>query len=324
MNEFATLAERHRWLWAACGIILLWAVLGVVSERFSLQNLTGVMTSAAFLAFPALGQMFVVTTGRGNIDLSLAGVITLSAYVMVTLGQGSGAQAGMGFTLVLLIGGLTGVLNAALVVYARIPAMIATLATGYILATAALIANRGVRGRGSSEILSYLAIGKVGSVPVIALLAAGITAIAAYILTWTAYGRHIAAVGQNSRAAALAGVQVGRTVFLAFIASSLLAAIGGALLSAYVGGAFLEMGSPYLLQSVGAVVLGGTLIAGGHSTALGTLLGSVLLVLIITTLQIAGLPPGSQDIVQGAVIISVLAFAGPGLIVRRAHKAAAA
>jgi ribose transport system permease protein len=72
------------------------------------------------------------------------------------------------------------------------------------------------------------------------------------------------------------------------------------------------MGTPYLLQSVGAVVLGGTLIAGGSATAMGTLFGAVLLVMIVTTLQIAGLPPGIQDILQGVVIIAVLAVAGPG------------
>jgi ribose transport system permease protein len=104
-------------------------------------------------------------------------------------------------------------------------------------------------------------------------------------------------------------------------ASALLAAFAGALLSAYVGGAFLEMGMPYLLQSVGAVVLGGTLISGGSSTALGTLLGSVLLVLVVTTMQIAGLPPGTQDIVQGCVIIAVLALAGGGALRARARTA---
>lgn len=98
----------------------------------------------------------------------------------------------------------------------------------------------------------------------------------------------------------------------------MLAALDGALLFAHAGGAFLEMGRPYLLQSVGAVVVGGTLIFGGSATALGTLLGSVLLVLIVTTMQIAGLPGGVQDMVQGAVIIAVLAAAGSGLSRRTA------
>jgi ribose transport system permease protein len=108
---------------------------------------------------------------------------------------------------------------------------------------------------------------------------------------------------------------------IAFVASSTIAALTGVLLGAYIGGAFLEMGQPYLLQSIGAVVLGGTLIFGGSATALGTLFGSVLLVLIVTTMQIAGLPPGTQDVIQGLVIIVVLALAG-GLSLRRKGKAA--
>ncbi|WP_247893804.1 hypothetical protein [Azospirillum endophyticum] len=88
------------------------------------------------------------------------------------------------------------------------------------------------------------------------------------------------------------------------------AALTGTLLSARAGGAFPDMGSPFLLQSVGAVVLGGTLIFCGSATAAGTLFGSVLLVLIVTTMQIAGLPGGTQEIIQDVVIIAVLAFAG--------------
>ena len=90
------------------------------------------------------------------------------------------------------------------------------------------------------------------------------------------------------------------------------------LLGAYIGGAFLEMGQPYLLQSIAAVVLGGTLIFGGSATAVGTLFASILLILIVTTMQIIGLPPGAQDIVQGIVVIFVLALAGRQALARRA------
>jgi ribose transport system permease protein len=149
-------------------------------------------------------------------------------------------------------------------------------------------------------------------VPVMALLALLLTVATSLVLARLAYGRHLSAVGQSWPAAQLAGVAAGRTTAIAFGTSGLLAALAGMLLSAYAGGAFLEMGSPYLLQTVGAVVLGGTLVAGGSATPMGTLFGAVLLVLIIVTMQVAGLPLGAQDIVQGVVIILVLALAGPG------------
>jgi ribose transport system permease protein len=103
-----------------------------------------------------------------------------------------------------------------------------------------------------------------------------------------------------------------------------LASLNGLLLGAYIGGAFLEMGQPYLLQSIAAVVLGGTLIFGGSATALGTLFASILLILIVTTMQIIGLPPGVQDIVQGIVVIFVLALAGRQALTRRAPTEPAA
>jgi ribose transport system permease protein len=99
----------------------------------------------------------------------------------------------------------------------------------------------------------------------------------------------------------------------------------GLILGAYVGGAFLEMGQPYLLQSVAAVVIGGTLIFGGSASAIGVFFASVLLILMVTLMQIMQLPPGSQDMVQGVVVILVLALAGREAIgTRVAHKVGAA
>ncbi|GLK72960.1 ABC transporter permease [Ancylobacter dichloromethanicus] len=302
--------ERNRWVWAALGVLVLWAILSVTTGRFTLHSLSGVAVSASFLVIVALGQTLVVTTGRGNIDLSIASVMTLSAYASIVVTAGADAGLPLALLTVLGIGLVTGLVNALLVIVFRIPAIIATLATGYILATGTLVANRWAAGFGVSPLLKTLAAGRVEGVPVMLVIALLAVLAVGFLLQRTVYGRRLSAVGQNERAAALAGVNTGRIVACAFLASSTLAALAGMLLGAYVGGAFLEMGQPYLLQSLGAVVLGGSLIFGGSSTALGTLFGSLLLVLIVTTMQIAGLPPGTQDIVQGFVVIGVLALAG--------------
>jgi ribose transport system permease protein len=214
--------------------------------------------------------------------------------------------------------------NATLVVLFRIPAIIATLASGYILATATLLANRAIPGFKVAPAIHYIATGRIGAMPVIVLVAIGVTALFSLVLRYTAYGRMLSAVGQNVRAARLAGVRTSWVTASAFFTSSILASVAGMLLGGYVGGAFLEMGQPYLLQSLGAVVLGGTLIFGGSATPVGTLIGSMLLVLVVTTMQIAGLPPGMQDVVQGVVIITVLALAGGGTVRRSIKKARAA
>lgn len=320
MQRLSLWIARNRWIWSLAGVLVLWSILSIITDRVSLHSLSGVATSASFLVLAALGQMFVVTTGRGNIDLSIASVIALSAFVsLITIG-GDDGRLWLGLLAALAIGLAVGAVNAVLVVLVRIPAMIATLATGYVLATATLLANRHIAGAVASPALAYVAGGKIGGVPVMLLIALLAVALSSLVLGKLAYGRMLSATGQNVRAARLAGVPVSRVTATAFLISSVLAAIDGALLSAYVGGAFLEMGAPYLLQSVGAVVLGGSLIFGGSSTAVGTLFGCVLLVLIVTTMQIAGLPPGTQDIVQGAVIIGVLALAGRPVLRRVAQR----
>jgi ribose transport system permease protein len=316
--------ERNRWVWAFLGVLVLWAILSIATSRFSLHSLSGVAASASFLVIVALGQMLVVTTGRGNIDLSIASVLTLSAYASIVVTQGLDARLPLAIGAVVLIGLVTGAVNALLVVAFRIPAIIATLATGYILATGTLIANRWAAGFAVSPVLKMLAAGRIEGFPVMLIVALLAVVAVGFLLRRTVYGRAISAVGQNERAAALAGIRTGRVVAAAFIASAILAALTGMLLGAYVGGAFLEMGAPYLLQSLGAVVLGGSLIFGGSSTALGTLFGSLLLVLIVTTMQIVGLPPGTQDIVQGFVVIAVLALAGGQAVRRRRSRASPA
>lgn len=316
--------ERNRWVWSFLGVLVLWAILSIATSRFSLHSLSGVAASASFLVIVALGQMLVVTTGRGNIDLSIASVLTLSAYASIVVTQGLDARLPLAIGAVVLIGLVTGAVNALLVVAFRIPAIIATLATGYILATGTLIANRWAAGFAVSPVLKTLAAGRIGGFPVMLLVALLVVVLVGLLLRRTVYGRAISAVGQNERAAALAGIRTGRVVACAFIASAVMAALTGMLLGAYVGGAFLEMGAPYLLQSLGAVVLGGSLIFGGSSTALGTLFGSLLLVLIVTTMQIVGLPPGTQDIVQGFVVIAVLALAGGQAVRRRRSRASPA
>lgn len=300
----------RRWIWPLIGLLLLWAALGLLTERFSLYSLSGVATSASFLLLPALGQMLVISTGRGHIDLSIPSVVTLAAYLATTVSEGQNSRLVLVLAAVVLCGLLVGTLNAAMVIVLRIPAMIATLASGYILATATLIVNAKVGMSRPAPALADLASGRIGPLPFIAIAAVSIALLASVMLSRASWGRRLLASGQSAEAARLTGIRVGRIDASAFIASAVLAALAGLLLAGYANGAFLEMGAPYLLQSVGAVVLGGTLIAGGSATVLGTLFGAMLLVMIVTTMQIAGLPSGIQDILQGVVIIAVLSVAG--------------
>jgi ribose transport system permease protein len=310
MKRLQDYAQANRWVWTAIGVALLWVILSAVSGRWSLSSLSGIVLSASFLTVVALGQMLVVTTGRGNIDLSVSAVLTQSAFLALVVVKGDDGLIWLGVLAAVALGVGVGLVNAALVIWLRIPAIIATLATGYILASSALMTNAVNFGpRVAAPGLKWLAAGKLGGVPIFAMVTLALVVVVALVLRHSVFGARLSAIGQSRAAARLAGVRVNGVLAAAFVASAVLAALMGMVLGAYVGGAFLEMGQPYLLQSVAAVVLGGTLINGGRGTALGTWFAAILLILMVTIMQILTLPRGTQDLVQGVVVILVLALA---------------
>lgn len=301
-----TLFQRP-WIWALLGIGVLWVLLSVGAGQMNLGSLSGILASAALLSVVAIGQMLVVTTGNGAVDLSIPSVMTLSGFVATSLVNGQDARLWLGVLAVVALGAVVGWINSFIVSRLHIPPVIATLAVGYVLTTATLVYNRGFTTYAVSPRLAYVAGGRVLGCPVILLVAVLLAAGASWLLHGTVYGRNLSAVGQNSRAAHLAGVSVVATTRVAYVLSGALAALGGLLLSGRVSGAFLQMGDPFLLQSLGAVVVGGSAILGGRGTALGTLLGSVFLSMIVTTMAVLRIVGGFQDVVQGIFIVLVLA-----------------
>ena len=204
MERFSAWMQANRWIWSAIATLVLWGVLSVVTNRFSVESLSGIVLSASFLTIVGIGQMFVVTTGRGNIDLSIASVITLNAYVALLTIHGLDANVPLGLVVALGLGLVIGGANAALVVLLRIPAIIATLATGYVLATATLLANRSIPGFAVSPLLKAIAGGRLAGVPVMGLVALVCVVAAAFVLRFTVYGQTLSAVGQSRAAARLA------------------------------------------------------------------------------------------------------------------------
>lgn len=305
-------AAARPWIWALAGDALLFVALSSVTGRASLESLTGNASLAAFLAIVALGQMFAVSSGGGGIDLSIPYVLTLAAFICTGVTNGSDARLPLGVAAALTMGLSIGGMNALVILVLRIPPIIATMAVGFILNSAILLYQAGYSTFSISPFLLGLARNDLLRIPYILLFAAVLGGGCALLLGRTAYGRWLLAVGQNSAAAYLAGVPIARTVLAAYMCSGALASLGGCLIAARVGGAFLGMGDSYLLESVGAVVIGGTLIGGGRSTAAGTLFGALFLVLVVTLMEVTHLPIGAQNIVEGAIIILVLLAAGAG------------
>ena len=96
LNKLVNWAHTHRWIWSALAVLLFWAVLSTVTNRFSVASLSGIFLSGSFLTVAGIGQMFVVTTGRGNIDLSIPSVLTLNAYIALLTVRGQDANFALG------------------------------------------------------------------------------------------------------------------------------------------------------------------------------------------------------------------------------------
>jgi len=211
-----------------------------------------------------------------------------------------------------LLGLLIGLINGSLVIWLRVPPIIATMAVNYILITMSLMINRGFADFVVNPMLQSFTKCKVLGLPVLVyivlLLAAGIH----LILNKTSYGRSLLALGQNYEAARLAGVKVIRVELITYMFSSVLAAMTGLLIAARVRGAFLGMGDSYMLESVASIVIGGALISGGRANPAGALAGALFLGLIVTAMQLMGFGLGAQNVAKGLLIIIVLVISMSG------------
>ena len=311
---------ENNWVWAVVGAFLLWFVMGISSGRLNLESFLSNAYTAACLAILAFGQMLVVTSGRGAIDLSIPGVLTLMAFVSMSIINGENKNVPLAILVIVVLGAVIGFLNSVMVIYLQIPAIIATMAMNYILTTAALLINKNFSIFAIAPVIQKLVTTRIFGVQLmiflIVLLAVGFW----FLLNRTSYGKSLLAVGQNREAAKLAGIKVNRVEMLTYVFSSILAAFGGMLTTARVGGALLGMGDSYTLETVASIVVGGTLISGGKANVPGTLVGCLFLGLIVTAMQIMGFSVGAQNIAKGALIIIVLLLSSGDAVEKKVKR----
>ena len=292
------------WLWPLLGSLVLWIAACLISHGVSFKLLFLNATLASFLALLGLGQMTVITSGDGSIDLSMPYVLTLSAYVSAAVMNGSNANLLAGIVLALVVSLAVGLLNGLMIALLKIPAIITTLAAGYIVYTVLLQISASKAGAyATSPGLQGFVHAQVDGLSAVVVIALAAGVVLAWILRASVYGRSLVAMGQSRSAAKLAGIPIRRMVLLNFLISALLGSISGLLLGAFDGGAFVNMGNAYLLTSIGAVVIGGTLISGGKSSVVGTLGGALLLTLIVTVLELSKIAIGFQDVIEGLLLV---------------------
>jgi ribose transport system permease protein len=300
---------RNVWVWSVIGAAGLWIVISVMTGQFSLHMVSMSATLASFLVLMSLGQMTVITSGNGAIDLSSQYTVALAAYISSMLAADYGIAVGLAASLAVCVatGCLIGVIN----LYLRVPPMITTLAVGFVVYSVVLIVSRMTTGMPTAGVAFFTQQLRILGLSPMIYIAAAAAILMGLVMYRTKFGKRLHAVGQNRTSAALAGINVAGVVITGFVVSSVLAGIAGTLMGGYFGGAFQDVGVAYLMTSVAATVIGGTSAAGGKSSVAGVVAGSLLLTLMVAFLNLTMLPASFQKIIQGGLLMIILVASVP-------------
>jgi ribose transport system permease protein len=231
-------------------------------------------------------------------------VVALSAVVCAQVAAGSGGAVAI--LVALAVSALVGVVNAAGIVWLRLPPMVMTLASTTVISGALLIYTNGSPKSASIPLLDALANGSAAGIPLATVLWLGIAAVAVWLLHLSRLGAYAFALGTSEPASRASGVPVPVTTLVMYAACALLAGVAGLVLLGFTGTSSLTMGNPYQLLSIAAVVLGGTSILGGRGHLLGTVAGALLLTLLTALLVAWNLSEGLRQVTLGLLIIVLL------------------
>jgi rhamnose transport system permease protein len=309
-RRLADLVFRLRAFGIVAVLGLLVIVTSSIQPRFlSTQELTFVLLDTMVFALLAVGETMVVLTR--NVDLSVGSVLGLSAFLSADL---FGKHPGISIPLVFLVGaaiGLAcGVANGLLTTIGRVPSLVVTLASLYIIRGIDILIVGGGQVVASSLPNSFLNIPTATlagtGIPYCAIVIAVVVGLVAYYLRSFRSGRDLYAIGSNPDAARLAGIPIALRVFTAFAISGTLAGIAGVLWAARFGTIDSTAGTGYELQVVAAVVVGGVAIFGGSGTVVGAAIGALLLNAINDSLYVLGISSYWDQAIAGFLLITAI------------------
>lgn len=310
MMDLWTRLRGQPWIWSFIAMIAVWlATITFTGGQGAGEILTAALSFATFTIVIGLGQMMVITTGPGNVDLSIPATITLAGVVAMKIMDTDNARLLVGIVAALGASFVVGLFNYGLIRLLRIPPIIATLSSSFLILSTAISYGRGIRIK-PPPMLADFATTRLFGVPLLAIFVLLLSVGMALLLKRTLYGRTVLAIGQNPRAARLAGLNVDLTRFATYLLSALLAGVTGIVLSGFSGGAALNMGEGFLLASIAVVVIGGTSVAGGRANVPGIWGAALFIYLLDTMLNTFGASAGIRLIMTGVIIIAVITIAG--------------
>ncbi|TDK25230.1 ABC transporter permease [Arthrobacter crusticola] len=306
-------------------VVLLTIIAGTIlvaaagRSFFSAGNISSILTGTSVLGFIAIGQTLVILVG--SLDLSVPYVVSLSSLLAAGIMANQPANILPGVLLALAVAAVIGLINGLVVSGLKVHGFIATLGTGLIISGYLATNYKGSSGQAP---LSFRLVGAtgLGPVPISTLIMLACAAVVLLVLDRTRLGHSMYAVGGDINVARMSGIRTSTPIIAAHIICSVLAGMAGLLLAARLGVGSPTIGSQggYDLLSIAAVVLGGTLLAGGKGSLVGTLGGVLIFAMIDNIMSVLQINPFLKDVVRGIVIVAAVAvYAGRRVVNRTAR-----
>lgn len=291
----------------ALALVIVAATTNNSNFLFSPDGWRDLLLTPSILVLVAVGQAIVLITR--NVDLSVGSVMGLTAYLTGRLFiDVPGIPIAVVVVAAVIFGALLGLVNGALVAFAKVPAMVITLGTLYAYRGINVLWTGSDRVNASDMPKDFLALGtgQLVGIPILTIVALIVLAGAAWYMKNTRGGREYYAIGSDPAAAELYGLRVTRRVLTAFVVSGALAGLAGVFYAARYGTINSQAGAGWELDAVGAAVIGGVAITGGIGSVWGAAIGAVLLLTINRALPILGIPDFWQRAVVGLLIIGAI------------------
>jgi ribose transport system permease protein len=283
-------------------LITIGVLASLLSEVFlTPQNLLNILSAIAVIGIVSLGQTMLIIAG--NFDMSVASVLGFAGIVAISAQRFGLAPS---LLLALLAGAMVGVVNGLIVTRARANPFLVTLGTQSFVYAIALMTTQSRTLYSEIPLFNLLGQGRIGRIPISVILFFLLAIILQVVLRNNVYGRYLYAIGQNKEAARLAGIPVDRVLISTYILCSVLAALGGLVMTSRLNSTVANAGFGFDFESIIAVVLGGSSLFGGSGSALLTVAGVLVLGVLNNTTILLGVPYEGQFIVKGAVFLAVV------------------
>jgi ribose/xylose/arabinose/galactoside ABC-type transport system permease subunit len=288
----------------ALAAVLINLLIGV--NFYQPSNLLNILRSFSMLCLASLGQMVVIVIG--GLDLSVGEVISASNVLAATVMAGQNDLLFTGIMTVTVFAIVVGIINGLLVTKRNVPPFIATLGVATVLKGIRLLITNGLPNGQIPENLKTLGTGYSFNLPNLFFVFL-VGAILFYLMLGrTGMGRRLYAVGTNMNVATLSGIRSERYIILSYVICSVSAAFVGVLLGGYTGMADQKIGDGYDIQTIASAVLGGAVIGGGVGSVSGTVIGTLIMLIVTNLTVLAQFPIQSQMLIQGLLIVIALWF----------------